>query len=118
MDSVRFKEIIGAFLDSTDQFDTDKGQFVIQLGQEVISFTLTNVAGTLWVTEGIHKHTAEEWIITGISILLSRRRQYIASCRCCDLFLHSFQSQRTGRAWQSLCQNRKAMICPISKRFF
>jgi hypothetical protein len=49
--------------------------------------------------------------------LFSRRRQYIASFRCCDLFLHSFQSQRTGRARQSLCQNQKAMICPISKRF-
>ena len=51
----------------------------------------------------------------GISILLSRRRQYTASWRSCDLFLHSFQSQRTGRARQSLCQNQKAMICPISK---
>ena len=49
--------------------------------------------------------------------MLVRRRQYTASCRCCDLFLHSFQSQRTGRARQSLCRNQKAMICPISKRF-
>ncbi len=31
--------------------------------------------------------------------------------------MHSFQSQRTGRARQSLCQNQKAMICLISKRF-
>ena len=55
-------------------------------------------------------------ILTGISILLSRRRQYTASCSCCDLFLHSFRSQRTGRAPQGLCRNQKAMICPISKR--
>ena len=56
-------------------------------------------------------------VLAGIFILLSRRRQYTASCRYCDLFLHSFQSQRTGRARQGLCQNPKAMICPISKRF-
>jgi hypothetical protein len=79
MDSVRFKEIIGAFLDSNDQFDTDKGQFVIQLGQEVISFTLTNVAGTLWVTEGIHKYTAEEWIIKRLAMVSLLAERILAS---------------------------------------
>jgi hypothetical protein len=69
MDSARFKEIIGSFLDSNDQFDTDKGQVAIQLGRELISLTLTNVQGTLWVTEGIHHLSAEEWIIKRLAML-------------------------------------------------
>ena len=44
--------------------------------------------------------------------MLSRRRQYIASCRCGNLFLYLSQSQRTGCARQSLCQNKKSVICP------
>lgn len=79
MDSARFKEIIGAFLDSSDQFDTDKGQVAIQLGQEVISLTLTNVRGTLWVTEGIHHLPAEEWIIKRLAMLPLLAERILAS---------------------------------------
>ena len=33
------------------------------------------------------------------------------------IFLHWFQGQRRGRARHGPCQDQKAMICPISKRF-
>jgi hypothetical protein len=69
MDSVRFKEIIASFLDSNDQLDTDKGQVAIQLGQELISFALTNIRGNLWVTEGINHMLAEDWIIKRLAML-------------------------------------------------
>ncbi len=79
MDSVRFKEIIGSFLDSDDQFDTDRGEVALQLGSELISFTLTNVRGTLWVTEGINRVTAEEWIVRRLAMLPLLAERIIAS---------------------------------------
>jgi hypothetical protein len=87
MDSVRFKEIIGSFLDSTDQFDTDKGQVAIQLGQDVITFTLTNKMGTLWVTEGTHHLPAEEWIIKRLALLPLLAERILASVPKNDEFI-------------------------------
>lgn len=79
MDSARFKEIIGSFLDSNDQFDTDKGQVAVQLGQDLISFTLTNVRGNLWVTEGTHYLPAEDWIIKRLAMLSLLADRILAS---------------------------------------
>ena len=79
MDSVRFKEIIGSFLDSNDQFDTDRGEVALQLGSELISFTLTNVRGALWVTEGISHTPAEEWIVRRLAMLPLLAERIIAS---------------------------------------
>lgn len=79
MDSIRFKEIIGSFLDSDDQFDTDKGQVAIQLGQDLISITLTNIRGTLWITEGISHMSAEDWIIKRLAMLPLLAERILAS---------------------------------------
>jgi hypothetical protein len=40
-----------------------------------------------------------------------------AICLPSRSFLHWFQGQRRGRARHGLCRDRKAKICPISKRF-
>ncbi len=46
-------------------------------------------------------------MLAGASILLSRRRLCPASCRCCDLFLQSLQSQRTGRVRLAFARTKR-----------
>ena len=56
MNTTQFQEIIGSFLDSNDHFEKDLGDFVLQVGNELISFELSLRNGSLWVTEGSKEH--------------------------------------------------------------
>jgi hypothetical protein len=55
-------------------------------------------------------------VIQGSHFLDLKVDRYFGEPHLRDLFLYSFQGQRTGRARQGLCPNQMAMICPISKR--
>jgi hypothetical protein len=79
MDSTRFKEIVGAFLDSNDHFDKELGDFVLQVGNELISFDLSLRNGSLWVTEGNNRTLAEEWIIKRLAMLPRLAERILAS---------------------------------------
>lgn len=79
MDSAKFKEIIGSFLDSSDHFDTDRGEVALQVGPELISIRLSVQGGTLWVTDGTHRSTAEDWIVRRLAMLPLLAERIIAS---------------------------------------
>jgi len=79
MNTTQFQEIIGSFLDSNDHFEKELGDFVLQVGNELISFELTLRNGSLWVTEGSNRTLAEDWIIKRIAMLPRLAERILAS---------------------------------------
>jgi hypothetical protein len=79
MDTAQFQEIVGSFLDSNDHFEKETGDFVLQVGNELISFNLSFRNGSLWVTEGNNRTLAEDWIIKRIAMLPRLAERILAS---------------------------------------
>jgi hypothetical protein len=79
MNTTQFQEIVGSFLDSNDHFEKELGDFVLQVGNELISFELSLRAGSLWVTEGNNRTLAEDWIIKRIAMLPRLAERILAS---------------------------------------
>lgn len=79
MDTAQFQEIVGSFLDSNDHFEKETGDFVLHIGNELISFELSFRNGSLWVTEGNDRMLAEDWIIKRIAMLPRLAERILAS---------------------------------------
>lgn len=69
MDIHQFQEVVRTFLDSPDQFDSGKGDFVLQIGSELFSGYTEMRGGSLFVREGDLKTSAEDWIINRVAML-------------------------------------------------
>lgn len=80
MHAADFKRIIGCFLDSPASFDLSKGEFVVQLRDEMITASLERRDGSLFVVENDIAQTAERWLIDRVAkvpLLASRILEYI-----------------------------------------
>ncbi len=69
MDTLRFKEIVTAFLDSNDRLDMDRGDLVLQIGADLVTGRLATHQGALFVSEDGMETRAEEWIINRLAML-------------------------------------------------
>jgi hypothetical protein len=69
MDAPRFKEVISAFLDSSDHFALERGEIILQLGSELISASASQKDGMLYVKEDGIESRAESWIAQRLAML-------------------------------------------------
>jgi hypothetical protein len=69
MDTPRFKEVVGSFLDSSDRFQFERGELVLQIGTDVLMATATQREGTLFVKEDGVEVRAENWIAHRLAML-------------------------------------------------
>lgn len=64
-----FKRIISSFAETPTSVDLAKGEFVVQLLDEVLTARLERKSGSLYVTEDGISQTAESWIIKRVAKL-------------------------------------------------
>lgn len=69
MDISRFKEVVSAFLDSSDNLQIEKGTMILQFGLELINAELTTHDGSLFVRESGREVIAEKWIVRRMAAL-------------------------------------------------
>lgn len=69
MDIARFKTVVSTFLDSSDDFQLDRGDIVVQRGSEMITAKLAQRAGLLYVSENGSEVLAERWIANRMAML-------------------------------------------------
>ncbi len=67
MDVVEFKRILSCFAETPAAVDMSKGDFVVQLRDEVVSGTLIRKEGALFVNEAGSTHRAESWLISRVA---------------------------------------------------
>src|ERR1700682_2607051 len=69
MDFARFRKILISFADTPADLDLSKGQFVLQLRDELIEGSVAQREGTVWVTESDTAFPAHTWIVNRVARL-------------------------------------------------
>ncbi len=69
MDVSEFRRILTCFAESAAAVDLAKGEFVVQLRDEVVSGSLVRKEGSLFVDEGSGQSRAEGWLVNRVARL-------------------------------------------------
>lgn len=64
-----FKRIVTCFSESPANFDISKGDFIVQLREELISAQLERRNGSLWINDDGDAQLAESWLVSRVARL-------------------------------------------------
>lgn len=79
MDVARFRRVIGCFAESQSNIDISRGEFVVQLRDEVIAAKLVLQGGDLYVEESGLRQLASSWIVSRVAKLSTLADRIIAN---------------------------------------